>query len=125
MLYWDHNATAPLRPEAKAAVLKALDVCGNPSSVHAAGRAARAIVEDAREQVAAFAGAKASEVVFTSGGSEANALALRGAVAGAQGAERGERIIRLFVAATAHDSVRAVAASLAETAPGLRRRGAR
>jgi len=118
MLYWDHNATSPLRPEAKAAVLKALDVCGNPSSVHAAGRSARAIVEEARAQVAAFAGAMASEVIFTSGGSEANALALRGAIAAAQ--ESGERILRLFVAATAHDSVRAVAASLAETTPGLR-----
>jgi len=111
MVYLDHNATAPLRPEAKAAVVKALDVSGNPSSVHAAGRAARVIVEEAREQIAAFAGAKAGEVIFTSGGSEANALALRGAVMGA--AEAGERIVRLFVAATAHDSVRGVAASLA------------
>ncbi|HEY0104974.1 MAG TPA: aminotransferase class V-fold PLP-dependent enzyme, partial [Rhizomicrobium sp.] len=118
MIYLDHNATSPLRPEAKAAVLKALDMCGNPSSVHAAGRAARALVEDAREQVAAFAGAKASEVIFTSGGTEANTLALRGAVAAAL--ETGERVIRLFVAATAHDSVRAVAASLPETAPGLK-----
>ncbi len=118
MLYWDHNATSPLRPEAKAAVLKALEICGNPSSVHAAGRTARAVVEEGREQVAAFAGAKANEVIFLSGGSEANALALRGAIAGAL--EAGERIVRLFVAATAHDSVRAVAASLAESTPGLR-----
>ena len=118
MIYWDYNATSPLRPEARAAVLRALDVCGNPSSVHAAGRAARALVEEAREQVAAFAGAKPGEVIFTSGGSEANALALRGAVAGALDA--GERITRLFCATTAHDSVRAVAASLAETTPGLK-----
>jgi cysteine desulfurase len=99
-------------------VLKALDLCGNPSSVHAAGRAAHALVEDAREQVAAFAGARASEVIFTSGGTEANVLALRGAIAGALDAE--DRITRLFVVATAHDSVRAVAASLAETVPGLK-----
>jgi cysteine desulfurase len=118
MSYLDHNATSPLRAEAKAAVLKALDVTGNPSSVHAAGRAARALIEEAREQVAAFAGAKPSEIVFTSGGSEANALALRGAIAGA--VQSGARITRLFVAATAHSSALAVARSLAETTPGLK-----
>ncbi|HTQ12801.1 MAG TPA: cysteine desulfurase family protein [Rhizomicrobium sp.] len=118
MMYWDHNATAPLRDEARAAMLRALEAGGNPSSVHAAGRAARAIVEEAREQVAAFAGARPSEVVFTSGGAESNALALRGAIAGAL--EDEDRITRLFVAATAHDSVRAVAATLAETVPGLK-----
>jgi cysteine desulfurase len=118
MIYLDHNATSPLRPQARAAMLRALDSAGNPSSVHAAGRGARAMVEDAREQVAAFAGAKPGEVIFTSGGTEANALALRGAVAGALEAEG--RITRLFVVATAHESVRAVAASLAETIAGLR-----
>src|SRR5256885_11798907 len=117
MIYLDHNATSPLRPEAKAAMARALEVGGNPSSVHAAGRAARAVVEDAREAVAAFAGAAASEVIFTSGGAEANALALRGAIAGA--AETGEPVVRLFVQATAHDSVRAVAAALAETIHGF------
>jgi cysteine desulfurase len=70
--YLDWNATAPLRREAQAAMLAALDVVGNPSSPHAEGRRARAIVEDAREQVAALLGARASEVVFTSGGTEAN-----------------------------------------------------
>jgi cysteine desulfurase len=120
MPYLDHNATSPLRAEAKAAVLRALDLTGNPSSVHAAGRATRAIVEEAREQVAAFAGAKPGEVIFVSGGSEANALALRGAVIGAQSAERGERITRLFITATAHDSALGVARSLAETVPGLK-----
>lgn len=118
MTYLDHNATSPLRAEAKAAVLKALDLTGNPSSVHAAGRAARALVEAAREQVAAFAGARPAEVIFVSGGSEANALALRGAVIGAQ--EAGERITRLFVTAAAHDSALGVARSLAETVPGLK-----
>lgn len=118
MIYLDHNATSPLRPEARAAMERAFDIGGNPSSVHAAGRAARALIEEAREQVAAFAGANAGEVLFTSGGGEANALALRGSIAGAAQAE--DRITRLFVVATAHDSVRAVAASLAETTPGLK-----
>ncbi|HEX3808952.1 MAG TPA: cysteine desulfurase family protein [Rhizomicrobium sp.] len=108
MIYLDHNATSPLRPEARAAMERALAIGGNPSSVHAAGRAARKLIEDAREQVAVFAGAKPAEVIFTSGGAEANALALRGAVAG-------DAVKRLFVAATAHESVRAVAAALAET----------
>ncbi len=70
--YLDWNATAPLRPEARAAAVAALDVTGNPSSPHAEGRRARAIVEDAREQVAALVGARPAEVVFTSGGTEAN-----------------------------------------------------
>jgi cysteine desulfurase len=74
--YFDWNATAPLRPEAKAAVTAALEITGNPSSVHAAGRAARRLIEEAREKVATLVGAGPREVVFTSGGTEANALAL-------------------------------------------------
>jgi cysteine desulfurase len=74
--YLDWNATAKLRPEARAAVTAALDVTGNPSSVHAAGRAARRLVETAREQVAELVGATARDVVFTAGGTEANMLAL-------------------------------------------------
>jgi cysteine desulfurase len=70
--YLDWNATAPLRPEARAAMLAALDVPGNPSSPHAEGRRARALIEDAREQVAALVGAKPASVMFTSGGTEAN-----------------------------------------------------
>lgn len=77
-IYLDHNATSPLRPEAVAAIEAAMRVGGNPSSVHAEGRRARRTVEDARERVAALAGAEPAQVVFTSGGSEANALALRG-----------------------------------------------
>jgi cysteine desulfurase len=77
-VYLDHNATEPLRPEARAAMLRAMDACGNPSSVHAEGRAARAIVEAAREQVAALVNAKPGEVVFTSGATEANTLAITG-----------------------------------------------
>ena len=70
--YLDWNATAPLRHEARTAMLAALDVVGNPSSPHSEGRRARAIVEDARDQVAALVGAKPAEVVFTSGGTEGN-----------------------------------------------------
>jgi cysteine desulfurase len=76
--YLDHNATEPLRPEARAAMLAAVDVFGNPSSVHQEGRAARAIVEKAREQVAALVNARPGEVVFTSGATEANAFAIAG-----------------------------------------------
>lgn len=74
--YLDWNATAPLRPQARAAMVAALDAAGNPSSIHAEGRAARRIVEAARADVAALFGADPSHVTFTSGGTEANALAL-------------------------------------------------
>ncbi len=75
-VYLDYNATAPLRREARDAMLVALDLCGNPSSIHAEGRAARALVEDARREVATLAGAAARDVVFTASGAEAAALAL-------------------------------------------------
>ena len=77
-IYLDHNATMPLRPEARAAMLAAMDIVGNPSSVHAEGRAAKAIVEQARAQSAAAVGAGTADVVFTSGATEAAALALAG-----------------------------------------------
>ncbi len=73
--YFDWNATAPLRDEARAAVAAALAVPGNPSSVHAEGRAARRLVETAREEVAALVGARPGDVFFTSSGTEANMLA--------------------------------------------------
>jgi len=76
--YLDWNATAPMRPEARGAMVAALELSGNASSVHAEGRAARALIETAREQVAAFVGARASEVVFASGATEANAMVLGG-----------------------------------------------
>jgi len=76
--YLDHNATTPVRPTAAAAVVAALDVTGNPSSVHGAGRAARRMVEDARDCIAGLFGAGAASIVFTSGGTEANTLALTG-----------------------------------------------
>jgi cysteine desulfurase len=78
--YLDWNATAPLRPQAREAMAAAMDVIGNPSSVHAEGRAARQILERAREQIAAAVGAVPRNVIFTSGGSEANALALSRAI---------------------------------------------
>jgi cysteine desulfurase len=92
--YLDWNATAPLRPEARAAMVAALDTAGNPSSVHAEGRAARRLIEEAREQVAALVGALPKNVTFTSGGTEANVLALA----------PGEH---LLVSAIEHPSVRA------------------
>lgn len=78
-VYMDHNATTAVRPEARDAVSRALAVTGNPSSVHGSGRTARRLVEDARDAVAALVGAEPAAVVFTSGGTEANNLALRGA----------------------------------------------
>jgi cysteine desulfurase len=118
MIYLDHNATSPLRPEAGVAVARALSVGGNPSSVHAAGRAARAIVEEARDAVAKLAGARTEDVIFTSGGTEANALALWGAIYGALEAEA--RITRIFVSAIEHPSVLANAAAIAERVAGVR-----
>lgn len=118
MHYLDHNATSPLRDESRAAMEHALLVGGNPSSVHGRGRDARATLERARDQVAALVGARAQDVIFTSGGTEANTLALWGAVQGA--AEAGARITRLFVSAVEHDSVMANATALAERVAGLR-----
>jgi cysteine desulfurase len=80
--YLDWNATASLRPEARAAMTAALDAAGNPSSVHAAGRAARQLIDRAREQVAVLAGTSPKDVVFTSGGTEANVLALSPSIGG-------------------------------------------
>ena len=95
--YLDYNATAKVRPEAAAAMARALEIGGNPSSVHAAGRAARAIVEGARADVGRLVGAKPESVVFVSGGTEANALAIESAVRGGVG--------RIIVGATEHDAV--------------------
>jgi cysteine desulfurase len=80
-IYLDYNATALVRPEARDAVARALELGGNPSSVHAAGRAARALVESARADVAAIVGARPDMVTFVSGGAEANALAIESAMA--------------------------------------------
>jgi cysteine desulfurase len=75
-VYLDWNATTPLRPEAKVAMAGAWDFCGNPSSVHAEGRQARRLVEDARGAIATAVGGRPQDIVFSSGGTEANALAL-------------------------------------------------
>ncbi len=116
MNYLDHNASSPLRAEAGEAM--ACAPAGNASSVHGAGRAARATIEQARESVAALVGARTADVIFTSGGTEANAFALWGAVHGAADADA--RITRLFVSAVEHESVLANAAALAERVAGLR-----
>lgn len=92
--YLDYNATTPVRPAVVAAMAEALSQVGNPSSVHGQGRAARARVEAARDQVAALVGARPEQVVFTSGGTEANNLALSGAAATCH-----------IVSAIEHDSV--------------------
>ncbi len=99
MAYLDANAGEPLRPEARDALIAALALSGNPSSIHADGRAMRAVLEDARETLAACFGAAPADVVFTGSGTEADALALH-----ALGA--GRRLIR---GATEHDAVRAAA----------------
>ncbi len=93
-VYLDHNATTTVRPAAAEAVAAALSLTGNASSVHGFGRAVRRTVEDAREAVAALVGAAPADVVFTSGGTEANNLALRGS-----GRER------ILVSTVEHESV--------------------
>ncbi|MCO6417642.1 aminotransferase class V-fold PLP-dependent enzyme [Siccirubricoccus sp. KC 17139] len=107
-LYMDANATEPLRPAARGAVLAALEAGGNPSSVHAAGRGARRLLEAAREAVAARF-APGFEVVFTAGGTEANALAIHGLGQGR----------RVLVGATEHPAVLAAAGPAATVLPVL------
>ena len=100
-IYLDWNATTPLRPEAKAAMAQAWEIGGNPSSVHAEGRQARRLMEEARAAVAASVGADAANVIFTSGGTEANSLALT------PGLRRGKgpAVERLLTSAIEHASV--------------------
>src|SRR5216683_1781410 len=100
-VYLDWNATTPLRPEARAAMAAAWDLSGNPSSVHAEGRRARRLVEDARAVIAGAVGALPRNVVFTSGGTEANTLAL---IPGLRGAA-GQPVERLLLSAIEHVSV--------------------
>jgi cysteine desulfurase len=100
-VYLDWNATTPLRPEARDAMAAAWDLAGNPSSVHAEGRQARRLVEEARAAVAAAVGAEPQNVVFTSGGTEANALALTPGLRRVPGAA----VARLLVSAIEHASV--------------------
>jgi cysteine desulfurase len=108
-VYLDYNATAPMRPEAKAAVVAAMETIGNPSSVHAAGRKARALVEQARADIADFVAVKPASITFTSGGTEANALAIESAILAG--------FDRVILGATEHsavtDNAKAKAASVA------------
>jgi cysteine desulfurase len=101
--YFDWNATAPLREGARTAMLAALALTGNASSVHGEGRAARQVVEAAREKVAKLVGAEAKNVTFTSAATEANMLALTPAIS--VGGDKSLRD-RLFVSAVEHPSVR-------------------
>ena len=103
-VYLDWNATAPLRPEAERALLEALALTGNPSSVHAEGRAARHLIEHAREEVAQLVAARPADVIFTSSGTEANMLALTPAI---ETADEKRPRDRLFISAIEHASVRA------------------
>jgi len=98
-IYLDANASEPLRPEAREAMLDAMAAAGNPASVHGAGRAARRTLEDARETIAAAFGARPDRVIFTSGATEANALALHATAAGR----------RVLIGASEHDSLLAAA----------------
>lgn len=99
MLYLDANATEPLRPQARDAALAAMEALGNPSSVHRAGRQARRILEDARELLAEKLNVRPRDIVFTSGATEANALAIHTLGAGRT----------ILIGATEHDAIRAAA----------------
>ena len=102
--YLDHNATTPVRPEVIAAVASAMGEVGNSSSVHAEGRAARAIVEAAREKLRALVNAPVNGVIFTSGGTEAIHYALHGLA-------RNGSIRRIFVSALEHAALPSNAAT--------------
>lgn len=106
--YLDHNATTPVRPEVAEAIARALLATGNPSSVHGEGRAARGALERAREQVAALTGARPDNVVFTGGGTEANATVLSPALMDCDGGRDCVRVPAslLLNSATEHACVR-------------------
>ena len=111
LLYADHHATTPILPEAVEAMLPWLSgLAANPSSVHGPGRKARRAVEEARDEVARALGASSAEIVFTSGGTEANALAVRGGAWAARSAD-GRRWAVVFTAGE-HPAVREAVASL-------------
>jgi cysteine desulfurase len=99
MIYLDANATEPLRPAARDAALRAMETAGNPSSIHQPGRAARRILEEARESLAHSFAAAPADIVFCSGATEANALAIQ-----SLGADR-----PVLIGATEHDAIRAAA----------------
>ncbi len=99
-LYLDYNATAPLRPQARSAMVAAMDLVGNPSSVHAEGRAVRGLLDEARAKVAALLGADPRYVTFTSGGTEAANLVLSSSLR-----DRSGRVERLLIGAGEHPCV--------------------
>ncbi len=112
-VYLDHNATTRLRPEARLAMEPFLDEeFGNPSSIHARGRAARQAVELGRDEVGRLVGAVAEEVIFTSGGTEAVHLGLRGAALAARAADPARR--RVLVSAVEHPAVAGAASALGQ-----------
>ena len=105
MIFADHNATSPLRPDARDAMLAALELgATNPSSVHGVGRAARKLVEEARAQIGGAIGSRAQDIIFTSGGTEADGLAIKGAVAALEGK------CTLLVSAIEHEAITRAAA---------------
>lgn len=104
-MYLDYAASAPLRPAARARMMELLDIFGNPSSLHAEGQAARMALDDSRRTLAGALGVRAERIVFTSGGTEANNLALRGVMAVSSGK-------RLLVSGIEHDCVRATGKAL-------------
>src|SRR5581483_9104879 len=113
-IYLDHNATTRVHPDARAAMQPFLDEeFGNPSSIHAAGRAARDAVERARDELAALIAATRDEVVFTSGGTEGNNLAIRGAAESARAGEGGARRAHVLVSPVEHPSALGAAEALA------------
>jgi cysteine desulfurase len=103
VVYLDHAATTPMLPEAIAAMTEELAQLGNPSSLHTAGRRARRVVEESREQLAEVFGARASEVVFTSGGTEADNLAVKGLFWARRAADQRQR--RILSTAVEHHAV--------------------
>jgi cysteine desulfurase len=104
VIYLDNNASTPSDPEVREAMAAAVELYGNPSSVHSAGRRARRAIEEAREEVALLVGARPEEIFFTSGGTESNALAIFGTAAGKCG--------RVVTSAVEHPSVRELVAAL-------------
>ncbi|HNM97672.1 MAG TPA: aminotransferase class V-fold PLP-dependent enzyme, partial [Marmoricola sp.] len=102
-IYLDHAATTPMAPAAIEAMTKLLPVVGNPSSLHAAGRAARRVVEESREEIAAGLGCRPGDVVFTSGGTEADNLALKGVLWARRDAD--PRRVRILSTTIEHHAV--------------------
>jgi cysteine desulfurase len=103
MPYLDHAATTPVRPEVIAAVAEAMTGVGNPSSLHAAGRAARRRIEESREAIAAAVGARPSEIILTSGGTESDNLAIKGIFWARRSAD--PQRIRIIASAVEHHAV--------------------